>query len=80
MPYLFRRSCIECDRQISRYERSDTALEAWKTDLGKKALDLGLIKDPQWLDRLDDQMPVWAVLELALRMMEKLDPPFMSYD
>jgi hypothetical protein len=55
-------------------------MEAWKVELGKKALDLGLIKDPHWLERLDDPMTVWAVLEMAVRIMEKLDPPSVSYD
>ncbi|MNI34162.1 hypothetical protein D3C73_881450 [compost metagenome] len=55
-------------------------MEKWKLELGKKALEAGIIKDPQWLDRLDDPMPVWAVLEVALLLIERLDPPTISYD
>jgi hypothetical protein len=55
-------------------------MEAWKRELGRRALELGIIEDPHWLERLDDPMSVWAVLELAVRLMEKLDPPSVSYD
>jgi hypothetical protein len=55
-------------------------METWKQDLVKKALDMGIVKDPQWLDRLDDPIPMWAVLEIALQLIEKLDPPSISYD
>lgn len=49
-------------------------------ELGKKALEAGILNDPQWLDRLDEPMPLWVVLELAFKLMEKLDPPSISYD
>jgi hypothetical protein len=55
-------------------------METWKRDLGEKALQLGIIKDPQWLDRMDDPMPLWAVLEIAVQLLNKLDPPSISYD
>ena len=55
-------------------------MEDWKLELGKKALEKGLMKDPQWLEWLEEPMPMWAVLELALALMEKLDPPSVSYD
>jgi hypothetical protein len=55
-------------------------LEAWKVELGKKALEAGMLKDPQWLDRLDEPMPLWVLLELAFALIERLDPPTVSYD
>ncbi|MGG1515035.1 hypothetical protein ABE504_06455 [Paenibacillus oryzisoli] len=55
-------------------------MESWKLELGQRALDAGMLKDPQWLDRLDEPMPLWVLLELALNLMEKLDPPTVSYD
>jgi hypothetical protein len=55
-------------------------MEAWKQELGEKAMILGIIKDPQWLDRMDDPMPLWAVLEIVVQLIEKLDPPTVSYD
>jgi hypothetical protein len=55
-------------------------VDAWKLELGRKALELGILKDPQWMDHLDDPMPLWAVLEMALLLIERLDPPTISYD
>jgi hypothetical protein len=55
-------------------------MEAWKQVIGEKALDNGIINDPQWLDKLDESMPVWAVLELLLKFAEKLEPSYNSYD
>ncbi len=55
-------------------------MEAWKLELVQKAIDRGILKDPQWLQRLDEPMPVWAAIELALQLIEKLDPPSVSYD
>jgi hypothetical protein len=55
-------------------------MEAWKQEIGQLALQRGIINDPQWLERLDDSMPVWAVLELLLQFSEKLEPTTNSYD
>jgi hypothetical protein len=55
-------------------------VEEWKVELGKKALEFGILKDPQWLDRLDDPMPMWAILQVAFQLIERLDPPTISYD
>lgn len=51
-----------------------------KQEIVKRALAEGLIHDPKWLDKFDEPMPVWAVLELALHLLERLDPPGKSYD
>ncbi|EGL15966.1 hypothetical protein ACFVVQ_01735 [Paenibacillus chitinolyticus] len=51
-----------------------------KSALGQRALDLGLLKDPGWLERLDEQVPLWVVLEIAFQLMETMDPPTTSYD
>ncbi|MED4601579.1 hypothetical protein P9314_12785 [Paenibacillus validus] len=55
-------------------------MEDWKTKIGEIALHKGIIKDPHWLDRLDDPMPVWAVLELMLELLERVEPTYSSYD
>ncbi|WP_281887053.1 hypothetical protein [Paenibacillus sp. YYML68] len=55
-------------------------MEAWKTKIGEAALQKGIIKDPRWLDRLDDPMPTWAVLELMLELLDRLEPSYTSYD
>lgn len=43
----------------------------WKLDLGKRVLREGLITSPEWLSKLDEPMPVWAVLAVALRLLDK---------
>jgi hypothetical protein len=53
---------------------------AKKQELFAKALQDGIINDPRWQELLDEPMPVWAVLELALNLVQKLDPPRNSYD
>ncbi|UUZ79384.1 hypothetical protein LJK88_30015 [Paenibacillus sp. P26] len=58
-------------------------MEAWKRRLGEEALRKGIIDDPDWLERLDEPMPAWAVLSLILRWMnklEKLEADYDSYD
>jgi hypothetical protein len=51
-----------------------------KVEIIKRALAEGLIHDPRWIDKKDEPMPVWAVLEVALLLLEKLDPPCATYD
>lgn len=43
----------------------------WKVDLGKRALTEGLLTSPEWLSKLDEPMPVWAVLAVALRLLDQ---------
>jgi hypothetical protein len=54
--------------------------EQWKKELYKKAQTMGIINDPQWLNRLNEPMPVWAVLEVVLKLIDIVDPPSKSYD
>jgi len=57
-------------------------MEAWKQSIGEKALRKGIINDPQWLEKLDESMPVWAVLELFIQLLDKMEmePDYNSYD
>jgi hypothetical protein len=49
--------------------------------IAELALQKGIIKDPQWLQRLEEPVPLWVVLELTLQMIEKLEKPSsFSYD
>lgn len=43
----------------------------WKIDLVKRALKEGLLTSPEWLSKPDEPMPVWAVLAVALRLLDK---------
>lgn len=55
-------------------------MEAWKQTVGEAALQSGLIDDAEWLNKLDEPMPVWAVLKLLLELKERLEPTYQSYD
>jgi len=48
-----------------------SAYPPWKLDLGKRALKEGLLTSPEWLSKLDEPMPVWAVLAVTLRLLDK---------
>ncbi|WP_165279847.1 hypothetical protein [Paenibacillus protaetiae] len=51
-----------------------------KLELVRKVMDYGIIKDPQWLERLDDPAPLWVLLEALLSVIERLDPPNQPFD
>jgi len=55
-------------------------MEEWKQAIGDKALQLGLLKDPDLLGRLDEPVPLWVILELMLQLRDTIDPPYASYD
>lgn len=55
-------------------------MEAWKKKIGETALQKGIINDPQWLEKLDDSIPVWAALQMMLELLEKIEPNYNSYD
>jgi hypothetical protein len=55
-------------------------MEQWKEMIYNKALTMGIINDPQWLNQLNEPMPVWAVLEVVLKLIDIVDPPSKSYD
>ena len=55
-------------------------MEDWKQQIGEAALHKGIINDPHWLERLDEPMPMWAVLEMMLQLLERLEPTYSSYD
>ncbi|QOS99465.1 glucosaminidase domain-containing protein [Brevibacterium sp. JNUCC-42] len=50
---------------------SEEAVAAWKLEVGKRALEEGIIISPEWLQDIDKPMPAWAVLAVALRMYDK---------
>ncbi|MBW7474117.1 hypothetical protein K0T92_05130 [Paenibacillus oenotherae] len=55
-------------------------MEHHKQELIQKLLGAGLIKDPQWLDRLDEPAPLWVVLEMMVKVLERIDPPHQPFD
>ncbi|MBR2568791.1 MAG: hypothetical protein IKE34_06355 [Paenibacillus sp.] len=55
-------------------------MEDWKRNLFEQALATGIVKDPQWLDRLNEPAPLWVILDIALRLRDQIDPPNRPYD
>ncbi|MBG9944805.1 glycoside hydrolase family 73 protein [Brevibacillus formosus] len=47
------------------------SIPPWKLELGNRALQEGLLTSPEWLNKLDEPMPVWAVLAVTLRLLDK---------
>ncbi|WP_308634442.1 hypothetical protein [Paenibacillus silvisoli] len=50
-------------------------MEERKLELVRKLSRLGIQKDPQWLNRLDEPAPLWVVLEMMVEMMERMEAP-----
>ncbi|MDB4867928.1 MAG: hypothetical protein JWR03_2261 [Cohnella sp.] len=48
--------------------------------IGQMAQDAGIIEDPQLLDRLEEPVPLWVVLDLLLRWIDRTDPQNGPYD
>ncbi|BBH19689.1 hypothetical protein Back11_10340 [Paenibacillus baekrokdamisoli] len=51
-----------------------------KMELMRKLIDSGVIKDPQWMDRLDEPAPLWVVLDMVMQLIERIDPPHQPFD
>ncbi|MFD0867864.1 Uncharacterised protein [Chlamydia abortus] len=51
-----------------------------KREIIIRALKEGIINDPSWQERFDEPMPAWAILEIALNLLDKIDPPSIGYD
>ncbi|WP_165418320.1 hypothetical protein [Cohnella kolymensis] len=48
--------------------------------IGQMAQDAGLIEDPQWLDRLKEPVPLWVVLDMLLKWIDRTDSQDGPYD
>lgn len=51
-----------------------------KSEIIRKLTNNGIIKDPQWIERLDEPVPLWVVLDIVLQLMERIDPPHQPFD
>ncbi|MFC4101034.1 hypothetical protein [Paenibacillus xanthanilyticus] len=51
-----------------------------KIELVRRLKNTAIAKDPQWLERLDEPAPLWVVLDLMLRLMERGDESHMPFD
>jgi hypothetical protein len=55
-------------------------LDERKSEVLRKIKAYGIIKDPQWLDRPDELVPLWVMLEVMLELIERFNPPGQPYD
>ncbi|WP_438433024.1 hypothetical protein [Gorillibacterium sp. sgz500922] len=52
-----------------------------RMELLRLAIREGLVeKDPSWKDALEEPLPAWVVLDIALKLLERVDPPSETYD
>lgn len=55
-------------------------VEERKSEVIRRIKAYGIIKDPQWLDRPDELVPLWVMLEAMLELIERFNPPDQPYD
>ncbi len=48
--------------------------------IGQMAKDAGLLEDPYWLERLEEPVPLWVVLEMLLKWIDRTDSGDGPYD
>ncbi|WEK55767.1 MAG: hypothetical protein P0Y55_06900 [Candidatus Cohnella colombiensis] len=48
--------------------------------IGQLARDAGILEDPQWLERLNEPVPLWVVLDLLLRCVDRTESQNGPYD
>lgn len=48
--------------------------------IGQMALNAGILEDPQWLERLEEPVPLWVVLDMLLRWIDRTDPQNGPFD
>jgi hypothetical protein len=48
--------------------------------IGQMARNAGLIEDPQWLDRLHEPVPLWVVLDMLLKWIDRTETGTGPYD
>jgi hypothetical protein len=51
-----------------------------KAEIMRKVRAYGILNDPQWLNKPDEPVPLWVLLEALVQMMERLEPPHTPYD
>lgn len=55
-------------------------MEAWKLELFQRALDRGIAKDPQWIEHLNEPVPLWVLLDMILNLSDTSDHPNKPFD
>lgn len=65
---------------VARRRSIVTASEERKRMIGQMAKEAGIIEDPQWLDRLDEPVPLWVVLDMMLKWIDRSESREGPYD
>ncbi|MCM3341242.1 hypothetical protein M3650_22070 [Paenibacillus sp. MER TA 81-3] len=55
-------------------------MEQFKEEMVRRAIEIGIVKDPQWMERLDEPVPMWVLLEMVMRLHDVLNPPHKPFD
>jgi acetone carboxylase gamma subunit len=65
---------------ISERWKEKAPMNERKAEIIQKIKNYDIIKDPQWLDRPDELVPLWVMLDALLQVIERFDPPNRPYD
>ncbi|MFD0586986.1 hypothetical protein ACFQZE_03135 [Paenibacillus sp. GCM10027627] len=55
-------------------------MDVKKAETIKRIRMYGILKDPQWLDRPDELVPLWVMLDALIELIERFDPPNQPFD
>jgi hypothetical protein len=48
--------------------------------IGQMAKEAGILEDPEWLERLEEPVPLWLVLDMLLRWIDRTESQTGPYD
>jgi hypothetical protein len=65
---------------MKQHREGSSMDEQHKRDIVNRAIREGIINDPYWLEQFNEPLPAWAVLEIVLKLLDRLEPPYDSYD
>ncbi|WP_156922244.1 hypothetical protein [Cohnella thermotolerans] len=54
--------------------------EERKKMIGQMAKEAGLLEDPRWLERLDEPVPLWVVLDMMLKWIDRSESENGPFD
>ncbi|MGZ9584114.1 hypothetical protein [Paenibacillus marinisediminis] len=55
-------------------------MEVWKQEIFQRAFERGIAKDPQWVEQLNEPVPLWVLLDILLRLSDTSDHPHKPFD
>ncbi|WP_168735542.1 hypothetical protein [Cohnella fermenti] len=55
-------------------------LDERKKMIGQMAKEAGILEDPHWLERLDEPVPLWVVLDMLLKWLDRAELRDGPYD